>query len=92
MLKLQQNFVRDNHIVFKVPVVMLEDVELNTQLSKLVSDLLCSIHGNMKAKVRKFSPLLCKPFVRYTHSADNINSQMIKHHGDCEIPCSSLWH
>jgi hypothetical protein len=46
MLKPQQNFVRDYHNVFKVPVAMLEDVELNTQLSKLVSDLLCSIHGN----------------------------------------------
>ncbi|KAG2089009.1 hypothetical protein BD769DRAFT_1680160 [Suillus cothurnatus] len=45
------NFVRDHHNVFKVPVAMLEDVELNTQLSKLVSDLLCSIHGNMKAKL-----------------------------------------
>ncbi|KAG1879857.1 hypothetical protein F4604DRAFT_1923064 [Suillus subluteus] len=45
------DFVRDHHNVFKIPVAMLEDVELNVQLSKLVSDLLFSIHGNIKAKL-----------------------------------------
>ncbi|KAG1892232.1 hypothetical protein F4604DRAFT_1912963 [Suillus subluteus] len=44
------DFIRDHHNVFKIPVAMLEDVELNAQLSKLVSDLLSSIRGNIKAK------------------------------------------
>ncbi|KAG1824630.1 uncharacterized protein BJ212DRAFT_1295755 [Suillus subaureus] len=52
MLKLQQDFVRKHHNVFKIPVAMLEDVELKAQLSKMVSDLLSSIHGNIKAKNR----------------------------------------
>lgn len=85
MLKLQQDFVREHHHVFKVPVAMLEDVELSSQLSKLVSDLLSSIRGNMKAKVRKVSPLQCKPFVRYTRSADNVNCQTVEHYGDHKI-------
>ncbi|KAG1836046.1 hypothetical protein DFJ58DRAFT_735261 [Suillus subalutaceus] len=44
------DFVRKHHDVFKIPVAMLEDVELNAQLSKMVSDLLSSIRGNIKAK------------------------------------------
>ncbi|KAG1880853.1 hypothetical protein F4604DRAFT_1922478 [Suillus subluteus] len=47
------DFIRDHHNVFKIPVAMLEDVELNAQLSKLVSDLLSSIRGNIKAKTVK---------------------------------------
>ncbi|KAG2357554.1 hypothetical protein BDR07DRAFT_1490588 [Suillus spraguei] len=44
------DIVREHHDVFKIPVAMLQDVELNVQLSKLVSNLLCSIWGNIKAK------------------------------------------
>ncbi|KAG2089050.1 uncharacterized protein F5147DRAFT_780785 [Suillus discolor] len=47
------DFIREHHDVFKIPAAMLEDVELNAQLSKLVSDLLCSIRGNIKAKTAK---------------------------------------
>ncbi|KAG1804059.1 uncharacterized protein BJ212DRAFT_1486897 [Suillus subaureus] len=45
------DFVRKHHDVFKIPVAILEDVELKAQLSKMVSDLLSSIHGNIKAKL-----------------------------------------
>ncbi|KAG2142876.1 uncharacterized protein EDB93DRAFT_1252138 [Suillus bovinus] len=47
------DFIREHHNVFKIPAAMLEDAELNAQLSKLVSDLLCSIRGNIKAKTAK---------------------------------------
>jgi hypothetical protein len=91
-LKPQQDFVREHHDVFKVPVAMLEDIELNAQLSKIISELLASIRSNIKAKVCQVLPPLCKSFMRCTCLADNINCQTIEHHGDRKIPCSSLQH
>ncbi|OAX34516.1 hypothetical protein K503DRAFT_833181, partial [Rhizopogon vinicolor AM-OR11-026] len=44
-------FIRERHEVFKVPQSLFEDVELSAQFSKIVSELLASIRGNIKTKV-----------------------------------------
>ncbi|KAG1762174.1 hypothetical protein EDD22DRAFT_953326 [Suillus occidentalis] len=47
-------YIDDTHMnimVFKIPAVLINDVELLAQLSKIVGDLLSSIRGNLKGKL-----------------------------------------
>jgi hypothetical protein len=50
-LTLVQEFIKNHCEVFKLPAALIQDVELLAQLSKIVSELLSSIRGNLKAKV-----------------------------------------
>ncbi|KAG1724738.1 hypothetical protein EDB19DRAFT_2043411 [Suillus lakei] len=44
-------FIKNHREVFKLPAALIQDVELSAQLSKIVSELLSSIRGNLKAKL-----------------------------------------
>ncbi|KAG1741901.1 uncharacterized protein EDB91DRAFT_1247944 [Suillus paluster] len=44
-------FIKKNSEIFKVPKFLFEDIELTAQLSKLVSEALACIHGNIKSKL-----------------------------------------
>ncbi|KAG0693796.1 hypothetical protein DFH29DRAFT_1006926 [Suillus ampliporus] len=44
-------FIKKHQEVFKIPAALIDDVELLAQLSKIVSDLLSSIRGNLKGKL-----------------------------------------
>ncbi|KAG1876749.1 hypothetical protein C8R48DRAFT_768338 [Suillus tomentosus] len=44
-------FIKNHREVFKLPAALIQDVELLAQLSKIVSELLSSIRGNLKAKL-----------------------------------------
>ncbi|KAG1870899.1 hypothetical protein F4604DRAFT_1681752 [Suillus subluteus] len=44
-------FIKNHRNVFKIPVALIDDVELLAQLSKIVSELLSSIRGNLKGKL-----------------------------------------
>lgn len=48
---MQQDFIKNHCEVFKLPAALMQDVELLAQLSKIVSELLSSIRGNLKSKV-----------------------------------------
>jgi hypothetical protein len=50
-LTLEQEFVKNHCEVFKLLAALIQDVKLLAQLSKIVSELLSSIRGNLKAKV-----------------------------------------
>ncbi|KAG2104658.1 uncharacterized protein F5147DRAFT_775479 [Suillus discolor] len=47
----QVDFIKNHCEVFKLPAALMQDVELLAQLSKIVSELLSSIRGNLKAKL-----------------------------------------
>ncbi|KAG1876647.1 hypothetical protein DFJ58DRAFT_721115 [Suillus subalutaceus] len=44
-------FIKNHREVFKLPAALIQDVELLAQLLKIVSELLSSIRGNLKAKL-----------------------------------------
>ncbi|KAG1764378.1 hypothetical protein EV702DRAFT_1205041 [Suillus placidus] len=48
---LEHEFIKNNNEIFKVPKFLFEDIELTTQLSKLVSEVLSCIRGNVKTKL-----------------------------------------
>ncbi|KAG2065605.1 hypothetical protein BDR04DRAFT_1121769 [Suillus decipiens] len=50
-LTLRQEFIKNHREVFKILAVLINNMELLAQLSKIVSDLLSSIHGNLKGKL-----------------------------------------
>jgi hypothetical protein len=56
-LTLRQEFIKNHREVFKIPAALINDVELLAQLSKIVSELLSSIRGNLKGKVRYSSDM-----------------------------------
>ncbi|KAG1876987.1 hypothetical protein C8R48DRAFT_543778, partial [Suillus tomentosus] len=43
--------IKNHREVFKIPAGLIDDVELLAQLSKIVSELLSSIRGNLKTKL-----------------------------------------
>ncbi|KAG2126073.1 hypothetical protein BD769DRAFT_1666296 [Suillus cothurnatus] len=45
------DFIKNHCEVFKLPAALMQDVELLAQLSKIVSELLSSIRGNLKSKL-----------------------------------------
>ncbi|KAH7919606.1 hypothetical protein BV22DRAFT_1133717 [Leucogyrophana mollusca] len=48
-------FIKKNIEVFKIPRGLLEDPELSKQLSRMVTDMLSSLRGNIKQRVRILS-------------------------------------
>ncbi|KAG1726442.1 uncharacterized protein EDB91DRAFT_1254345 [Suillus paluster] len=44
-------FIKSHQEVFKMPAALIDDVELLAQLSRIISELLASICGNLKAKL-----------------------------------------
>ncbi|KAG1722392.1 uncharacterized protein EDB91DRAFT_1256078 [Suillus paluster] len=65
-----KDFIKNNNEIFKVPKFLFEDVELTAQLSKLVSEALSCIRGNVKTK---------------TDSAGVINLKTLEHYGHRKI-------
>ncbi|KAG1890445.1 uncharacterized protein F5891DRAFT_1198199 [Suillus fuscotomentosus] len=47
----EDEFIKNHREVFKIPAGLINDVELLAQLSKIVSELLSSIRGNLKTKL-----------------------------------------
>ncbi|KAG2062877.1 hypothetical protein BDR04DRAFT_1164525 [Suillus decipiens] len=45
------DFIKNHCEVFKLPAALMQDVELLAQLSKIISELLSSIRGNLKSKL-----------------------------------------